>query len=298
MTSTCAKLLKPVDGTAERTLFRVAALAAARDLPILLVGAFARDLLFWHMHGIDPGRATADIDITIQMTGWDTYRSFGQALRAAGFSNREQGHPEKFVDTETGREMDLLPFGAISPDGQSIVWPEDKSSWSIVGIADALAHSLCLSVSADAASYRIPFVSAPGLVLLKIVAISDRPDARFRRDGTDIGFVIGNYLAIGNRDRLRTPPHDDIMGHVRNNLDLATAQLLGRDIAAMVSAPTRARLGDILNREAESRSRCPLTHGLQSAYFSGRFAEARAAVKALAEGVAWPATHAPKDTPC
>jgi predicted nucleotidyltransferase len=279
-------------------LARVAALAAERDLPILLVGAFARDLLFWHMHGIEPGRGTVDIDITIQMTDWNAYRSFGQILLDAGFENREQEHREKFVDTETGREMDLLPFGTISPDGQSIVWPEDNSSWSVVGIAEALAHSLCLSVAAGTASYRVPFVSVPGLVLLKMVAVADRPEKRFKRDGTDIGFVIGNYLAIGNRDRLRTPPHDDIMGRVRNDLDLATAQLLGRDIASVASASTRERLRDILAREIDSRSRCFLTRGLQGSHLGGNFTRARAAVTALAEGVAWPERHASEEAPC
>lgn len=156
-----------------------------------------------------------------------------------------------------------------------------------MGLEDALAHALCLGISADATTYQIPFVSVPGLVTLKIVAVSDRPEARFRRDGTDIGFVIENYLAIGNRDRLRQPPHDDILASVGNDLDLATAQSLGRDIAAMASVARRARLLDILNHEVASHSRCPLTQGLQGSYFRGRFAQARAAVRALAAGLAW-----------
>lgn len=287
MSNTCAKLLNPVDRDAERTLAKVAGLAAERGLPILLVGAFARDLHFWHMHGIEPGRATADMDITIQMADWSSYDDFGQVLREAGFSNPNRAHREKFRDAETGREVDLLPFGEISPDGQNITWPEDNSSWSVVGIAEALVHAECLRIQMGADTHGIPFVSLPGLVMLKVVAISDRPEDRYKRDGSDIGLVIEHYLAMGNRDRLLARPHDKLLRHAQGDLDLATALLLGRDIAGMASAPTCMRLGEILGREVASQSWCPLTQGLQNRCFHGNFSRARAIVKALAEGVAW-----------
>ena len=39
--------------------------SVAPDIKILLVGALARDLLFFHSHGIRAGRATEDVD-----SGW------------------------------------------------------------------------------------------------------------------------------------------------------------------------------------------------------------------------------------
>jgi predicted nucleotidyltransferase len=285
--TTCVTLLNPIDEKREETLFKIATLAKSRGVPALLCGAFARDVLFWHMHGIHTQRETRDVDLSVQTPDWRTFNSLGQDLRQNGFANPDDDHPEKFKDKETQEEIDLLPFGEIAEDGRTLIWPQDSSRWSIVGLQESLRKSLHLEVKHRQQAQQLSLVCVPALVMLKIVAVSDRPEARYKKDATDIGFVITNYLEIGNRARLRTPPNDDILADADGDLDLATATLIGRDIAAVATSATRHHILGLLDAEAASRSRCHLARGLQKGLCKGDFGLARTMVVALADGVRW-----------
>jgi predicted nucleotidyltransferase len=70
MSSTCVTLSNPVDEMRELTLAKLAATAESQGLNVLLLGAFARDLLFWHMHNIECHRATMDVDVVVQLKDW------------------------------------------------------------------------------------------------------------------------------------------------------------------------------------------------------------------------------------
>lgn len=288
MTNTCVTLLKPVDEKRVRTLAKLAATAESQGVNILLLGAFARDLLFWHVHGIECHRETMDVDLVAQLKDWAAYHKYRRALLDLGFKEDEAAdHPEKITDPQTNVEVDLLPFGEIAADGKTVVWPEDDSRWSVIGIQDAYENALRLGINCEGVRYRIPFISVPSLVMLKIVAAQERPAARAKRDTVDIGFVIGKYLAIGNKVRLEAPPHGDILDAVDNDLDRATARLLGRDMGAIVSDSTRDHLAGLLRREVTSKSLCRFTRGLSSAVCKGNFSRARLIAGDLLDGLMW-----------
>ena len=215
---------------------------------MLLLGAFARDLLFWHVRGIQCPRLTMDVDVVVQMKSWAAYHEFREALIDAGFGGEEKAHPEKLHDGATGVEVDLLPFGEIAEDGMTVVWPADNSRWSVVGIQDAYEHALEFEIVSAGLRHAIKFISLPALVLLKIVAVYDRPEARFKKDTSDIGFVIRKYLEVGNKERLEHFPHDDIYREVGTDLDRATARLLGAVVGRMAAdASWRPLLGELLD---------------------------------------------------
>jgi predicted nucleotidyltransferase len=274
-----------VDEMRELTLAKLAATAESQGLNVLLLGAFARDLLFWHMHNIECHRATMDVDVVVQLKDWAAYHKYRQALLDLGFrEDAAVDHPEKLTDPQTGVEVDLLPFGEIAEDGKTVIWPEDDSKWSVVGIQDAYDHAFRLDIIVNDIHYEIPFISIPALVLLKIIAAHDRPAARAKKDTVDIGFVISHYLATGNRTRLESPPNNDILEVVHYDLDRATAQLLGRDIGEIVSDATRSYLKELLKKETTSRSLCLFTQGIQSAVCKGDFARARLIVRDILDG--------------
>ena len=195
-------------------------------------------------------------------------------------------HPEKLVDRETGRELDLLPFGEIAEDGKTVVWREDNSAWSVVGIQDALDHSLSLPLESGDAVSVLPMVTIPALVMLKIVAVHDRPEDRFKKDGTDIGFIIRHYLDVGNRGRL-SGPDADVMDRTGDDLDLAAAMLVGRDIASICCEDTAEHVLELLGHETASGSRCHLVRGLRKTW-RGDFARARDVIAHLTEGLRLP----------
>ncbi len=253
---------------------------------MLLLGAFARDLLFWHMHGIESHRETMDVDIVVQMKDLDAYNRFRSSLMEKGFTDKDVDFPG-LRDTETNVEVDLLPFGEIAKDGVITDWPEIDDSWSVVGMQEAYDHAWRLEISVNGNTHMFRFVSVPGLVLLKIVAVFDRPKRRYQRDTYDIGFVIKEYLNIGNKIRLLNPPHDDILDKVDSDLDRATACLLGREISSMVSESTKRYVVDLLAKEVKSQSYCLFTQGLQDSLCRGSFPRARIIVGDILDGLKW-----------
>lgn len=284
MTNTSGPLSNPLDSDRTEALCLVARLAQREGVPIMLFGAFARDVHFYHAHNVECPRATQDVDTSIQVADWGAYDLFGTLLEQEGFKHHDPTHPEKFAHDGTGVELDVLPCGPIAADGDVITWPTDDSPWSTLGFDDAFRSALSLPLSSPGhPPLNLAVASVPAIVLLKLVAIMDRPDARHKRDGRDIAFSVAKYLDIGNRERLLQGDDADIMGLVQGDLTHASAMLLGRDMGRTFSPGVLSHTGNFLEHEAESSSRCHLVRGMMS--HSGSFPWNRGIVKALLRGL-------------
>ena len=154
-------------------------------------------------------------------------------LRADPVSSH--GHPEKFIDPGTKQKLDLLPFGALSKDGRSIIWPADQSRWSILGFEESYQGAAPLNVTTELA---IRIATLPAMVILKAVAFYERLEDRKRKDGSDIGFTLAHYLDVGNKARLLDGADADIMDQVGGDIQLAGAMLLGRDMRRLAQPIT------------------------------------------------------------
>ncbi|MCC5842747.1 MAG: hypothetical protein JJU05_00710 [Verrucomicrobia bacterium] len=128
-------------------------------------------------------------------------------------------------------------------------------------------------------------VSLPMLVVLKIVAVMDREHARHKKDGTDIAFILENYLNAGNGLRLLEGPNADLMAACGNDLDAATARLLGRDMATEMHPDTRNRIRTYLEEQVKSSGRCHLVHGLMASSRFPTFPVARACLGNVLAGI-------------
>jgi predicted nucleotidyltransferase len=90
-------------------------------------------------------------------------------------------------------------------------------------------------------------VSIPGLMLLKLVAWSDR-GRETDKDAADIYRLLTSYADAGNTDRLYD--HEmDLLETVGFDMDLAGAELLGRDDARLCSPPALALVQSVLEPE-------------------------------------------------
>ncbi len=285
MTGTSVKLLNPLDPAKAQTLVRLATLAERLKVPMLMVGAYARDINFWHFHGIETGRKTRDVDMTVQLPDWGAFASFSKALVGIGFSKAAEGHPEKHTDLATGQEVDILPFGGISKDGKTIVWPGERHPWSVIGLVDAYEHAHIVPVTfkEDAITVRVAGLAA--IVILKIVALHDRPEDRKQRDSADIAFIIRNYLNTGAGQRWGGLDYAGVMKEGADDLLLVSAHILGVDMGQLASSPARELVIAMLKSEATSRSRCPLTHRLSEEIGQGSFVRARKIVAAMLGGM-------------
>jgi predicted nucleotidyltransferase len=271
-------LSNPIDPAKSETLQRLYSVIGS--MPVILLGAFARDLIFSHIHGIeDIPRATMDIDICVQMASWDDFNAACDHLKVLGFENKEEEHPEKFTDAN-GQEVDLLPFGGLSEDGRTITWPTDNSPWTISGIQEAHDHAILVEL--DGVELRV--VQPCAMIYLKMFATRDRPGARKKKDSADIHYVLKHYLKVTGANRIRSEGSDaDIMQMVGGNLQHAAARLAGRDMGRIVQPQTAEGLSEILQFETESHSECPIAHALARSH-NGQFQTARNVLKALRDG--------------
>lgn len=246
---------------------------------MVLVGAFARDLIYCHAHGIAAPKATFDIDISIGAASWEEYQRAGRALIEMEFVNADPGHPEKFTDLN-GQEVDLLPFGGLSPDGKTIRWPVDGSQWTISGLHEACEKAWRFHAGAD--EFRVAPPCA--LIYLKLFAVHDRPEDRRNKDAQDIHFLLKHYADVTGRDRLRTGGGDaDVMSKTNGDLSRAAAWLAGRDMGKVLAVGSADVLAAILRTETTSQSRCHVAHSM-SAHCGGDFGKARAQLQALRDG--------------
>ena len=249
----------------------------------MLVGAFARDVWFWHIHGVETQRATEDIDISMEFPDWPSFSRFGDVLLGMGFTRPVPGHPEKFLDPQSGQKLDLLPFGRLSDDGRSIVWPTDHGPWSILGFEESYSGAVILAIKES--PHRIRMATLPGMILLKLISFYERTIDRKRKDGADIGFTLENYLASGNTGRLENGPDADIMDAVGGDIQRAVVVLLGRDMGRLAQAATRDEIVNNLKQEVESPSRCPLARELCRNVADGKFPRARELINDLLTGM-------------
>jgi len=71
------------------------------NIPFFVVGAFARDLIFEHIHRIPAPRTTLDIDIGVEVASWEEFEKLtSELLNRRHFTARPL--PHRFVNETMG----------------------------------------------------------------------------------------------------------------------------------------------------------------------------------------------------
>ena len=89
------------------------------DIPYVVVGASARDLVLHYGYGASIKRATVDIDFGIQVPDWETFELLSNKLIESGFE--ETRTPRRLIFD--GMKIDLVPFGSLQNEEAKIAWP-------------------------------------------------------------------------------------------------------------------------------------------------------------------------------
>ena len=274
---------RPLENRKADVLRKVSRVLGDSEAQPMLVGAFARDIWFWHLNGIETGRATEDIDISMAFKGWDVFQSFAESLKAVGFVQPDPESLEKLVDSETGQKLDMIPFGGVSSDGRSITWHGNQARFSILGFEDSYKSAVMLPLDAEEnPSFRL--ATLPAIMTLKMMSFYERLEERKRKDGDDIGFTMTHYMRVGdNVARLGQGTDADIMSNVEGDLLRASSVLLGRDMARLAGPATQSEIVSRLRSEISSQSNCPLAQEL-TRVTKGNFQRARDLLRDLLSG--------------
>jgi predicted nucleotidyltransferase len=244
-------LNSPVDPTVVRVLRALDPIARALDCEYFVAGATARDLILVNVHGLRPGRATRDIDFGIAVRSWDQFARLKEGLVATGQFESNQKMLQRLIysDQSAGFSMpvDLIPFGGVTDDNCTIKWPPSRDTvMNVAGFEEALASSLSMKLEDDL-SVRI--ASLPGLTLLKLIAWSDRR-RETNKDAADLYRLLSTYADAGNIDRLYDREMV-LLEAVGFDLELAGAELLGRDVARLCLPAVLSQIRLFLDSQPE-----------------------------------------------
>ena len=182
------------------------------------VSAIALELV---KSGVRPGRGTKDIDFALMVSTMAEYDGIIKTLLDEGFITAEDA-PWTIYHPEYNVAVDLLPFGQVE-ENDTISFHERHSELYVLGFQEVLAHTNPIEI--DEKVIQVP--PLPGMVILKLVAWSDRPAER-DNDLTDILKIVEEYYEHEWNEIVDT--HHDLLERiddVNGQLKIA-ARVLGR----------------------------------------------------------------------
>jgi len=192
-----------------------------------LVGAVARDLWMTAIHDIPPSRITGDIDFAVLIKDADTYTDLKEYL-----IDKEGFSPYKgnaFVLGWKGWAwVDLLPFGEIEDKNAQVrLDGSGLTNISVPGFREVYESGLPHAELEGKHNFK--FCSLPGLILLKLIAYLERPEAR-RDDIVDISHILLHFFEMHSNHIYEN--HNDLFGD-RELLEIG-AHVVGREMASIL----------------------------------------------------------------
>lgn len=158
-----------------------------KGIPYYLIGvsAIALEMI---KKGIKPARGTKDIDFAIMISSLDQFEEVVNELEEDGFNKVEA--PWTMFHPEYDVVVDLLPFGEIE-ENKTIGFNDRYTDLHVLGFKEVMKDSKEYEIE-DRVVHVPPI---PGMVILKLVAWSDRPEDR-GNDPYDILRVIEHYYDL------------------------------------------------------------------------------------------------------
>ncbi|MFM9949323.1 MAG: hypothetical protein ACKV1O_15405 [Saprospiraceae bacterium] len=245
-----------------------------------LVGAVARDVWMSGINNIAPGRTTGDIDFAVLINDKGVYEDLKIYLtKEEGFYPRKEN---AFVLLWKDRtEVDLLPFGAIEDeDGHVISSGSGLTNINLQGFAEVYEEGLPeLDLEGK---HQFKFCTLSGIVLLKLIAWDDRPEAR-RDDIKDISDILNHFFNM--YDEVIWNNHHDLFGDENASLKHIAARVMGREMSQIAKRNKKlfARIKGILEANTETITDSKMA-AIMIEYFDNTLTENVQLLRELAQG--------------
>lgn len=250
MTIELLDLTNKIDNVTVSTLTAVNQVAAKLQLPYIVVGATARDLVLHHGYGAPIQRATVDIDFAIQVDTWKNFNEMTNQLLENGFMSTPTQHR---LISPVGLPIDIVPFGGLEEHGTAqISWPPDGDLiMSMRGFREACDNAQLVLVSHDP-KVTCPVVTPEGLTVLKLISWAERPRVLRRKDAEDLHYLLTTYYEIKN---INEQIYDDDNALETERYDWEPNQsacsLLGKECRKFASKETVAEILELKNTDNE-----------------------------------------------
>lgn len=188
------------------------------NVPYYLIGASAIALEMLKK-GIKPSRGTKDIDFAVMISSMSEYESISSALESRGFN--KVSAPWTFYSDTYNVVIDLLPFGEIE-EYFTANFNERRIDLHVLGFKEVMEEAVQVNIEEKIA--HIP--SLPGMVILKLISWSDRPEER-ENDLSDILKIIQHYYTLAWNEIVEH--HHDTLDMEPFDQQLIAAEVLGRE---------------------------------------------------------------------
>lgn len=195
------------------------------NVPYYLIGASAVALNLLR-DGIKPSRGTKDIDFAIMISSIQEFESIVEELVKFGF-NKVQA-PWTLYHPKFNTVIDLMPFGEIE-EKFTVNFNQRDTYLHVLGLTEVLQDPETIKI--EEKSVQIP--SLPGMVILKLIAWSDRPEER-GNDLYDILRIIEHYFDL-NFDEIVEHHFDSFPDNDKPDQFKIAARVLGRKAKKFLS---------------------------------------------------------------
>jgi len=213
------------------------------QIPYYLIGvsAIALQLL---KKDLKPGRGTKDIDFAIMISSTKEYQKIINDLELKGFTKVQA--PWTFYNKAFNAVIDVLPFGEIEQEF-TLNFNKRNIDLHVLGLKEVLADSRGIYI--DEKLVQIP--PLPGMVILKLISWSDRPEDRDQDPG-DILRIIQHYFDYNYDEILEK--HNDIFPETEIDELKIAARVLGREARKYLNSSKKleSRVLEILHDQTTS----------------------------------------------
>ena len=189
-----------------------------------LIGAVARDVWMNGINNITPRRTTGDIDFAVFISKIGVYENLIEYLIEKESFQPYKGNAYVLI-WNNSIEIDLLPFGAIE---------DENAKLSGLGLANinlqgfTEVYEIGLPTVDIEGKNQFKFCTLPGIVLLKLIAWDDRPEAR-RDDIKDICDILNHFFSMYDNEIWEN--HSDLFSEENDDLNHIAARVMGREMS-------------------------------------------------------------------
>lgn len=216
------------------------------NIPYYLIGvnAIALEML---REGIRPGRGTRDIDFAVMVSSIAEFEKIGFEMGKKGF--KKVAAPWTFYSDAYDVAIDLLPFGQIEEEF-TVNFNQRSTDLHVLGFREVLEDPVQIRIEEKIAN--IP--PLPGMVILKLIAWSDRPEER-ENDLADILKIIQHYYEL-KWDEIVEKHYDTLDREPFDRLFIA-AEVLGRNskIYLQKSEAISKRINQVLDNNLKDAAK-------------------------------------------
>ena len=201
------------------------------ETPYYLIGANAISLQLLRQ-GEAPLRATKDIDFAVMVSSFAQYDAIKSDLVTRGFQVLRL--PFTLYHTEHQVVIDLLPFGGIE-ENDTVNFTERQVDLVVLGFKETLSETDTIRFDQ---SYAVQVPPLAGMVVLKLIAWSDRPEMR-DTDLDDIYRIVSVFHDLSFDEIVER--HSDLLLREPYDERLIAARVIGYKIAPITSSSVKLR---------------------------------------------------------